>query len=129
MGFWIIMTGVTVLVPGILITTGSLFRKHPPKERNVLWGYRTSLAMKNEETWRFANLHGGKLMFRIGWLTLAVSLAGMLLTLFRSDEIVTVVSFALMMVQVAAVLGIIPVVERALRRQFDKDGNPREGTL
>ena len=122
MGFWIYMTAVALLVPVILIAVGSYFRKHPPETANWFWGYRTKRSMQNGEAWRFANVYGGKLMVRTGWIMLAVSLAVMLLTLFRSDDVVAVISTVLIFCQVIPVLAVIPLVERKLRRQFEKDG-------
>ncbi len=39
------------------IGTGALIYKYPPKQVNNVLGYRTNMSMKNEETWKFANVY------------------------------------------------------------------------
>ena len=129
MGFWLFMTAMTLLVPGILIGVGAWMQKHPPKDINWVIGYRTARSMKTRETWDFANRYSGKLLLRAGWFTLAVSLAVMLLTMFRSEAVVSAVSLVLIFCQLIPLIGVIVMVERALKRKFDRDGNPREGTV
>ena len=58
MGFWIFMLIMDLLTPAIMIGFGRGFMKHPPKTINMVYGYRTSMSMKNKETWDFA--HTGK---------------------------------------------------------------------
>lgn len=126
MGFWIFMTCMALLIPGILVALGSVFQKAAPKEINYIYGYRTSLSMKNKETWEFANRMFGRLAYRTGLILTPLSLAVMLLTLFRSDEIVGTVGSILVTVQLIPLLGIIPIVEKALRKNFHSDGKPKE---
>ena len=126
MGFWIFMTCMALLIPGILVALGSVFQKAAPKEINYIYGYRTSLSMKNKETWEFANRMFGRLAYRTGLILTPLSLAVMLLTLFRSDEIVGTVGSILVTLQLIPLLGIIPIVEKALRKNFHSDGKPKE---
>ena len=51
MGFWIFMFMTTLLIPVMMIVFGLIFLKNPPKEINWAYGYRTSMSMKNQETW------------------------------------------------------------------------------
>lgn len=126
MGFWIFMTAMTLLVPGILISVGAWMEKHPPEEINWIYGYRTGRSMKNQEAWDFANRYGGKLMRRAGWVTLVISVCVMALTLFQSDDVISAVSVTLIFCQLIPTVGVIPVVERQLRKRFDSEGNPKE---
>lgn len=126
MGFWMFMTAMTLLVPAIMISVGAWMRKHPPEEINWIIGYRSTRSMKNQDTWDFGNRYGGKVVFRAGWFTLIVSVIVMLLTLFRSDGVISTVSLVLIFCQLIPLLSVIPVVERELKKRFDKDGNPRE---
>jgi len=126
MGFWFYMTAMTMLVPGILISVGAWMRKHPPEEINWIIGYRTTRSMRTQESWDFANRYGGKLMVRAGWVTLIISAVVMLLVIFRSETVVSTVSVVLIICQLIPLLAVIPMVERELKKRFDKDGNPRE---
>lgn len=50
------------LIPVTMIIFGILWKSHPPKSINWAYGYRTSMSMKNNETWKFAHVenHGNK---------------------------------------------------------------------
>ena len=82
--------------------------------------------MKSQESWDFANRYSGKLMFRAGWMTLVVSLVVMLLILFRSETVVSIVSVVLVFCQLIPLLAVLPMVEQQLKKRFDEDGNPKE---
>lgn len=47
------------------IGTGALMYKYPPKQVNNVLGYRTNMSMKNEETWKFANVYWDILLIHI----------------------------------------------------------------
>ena len=47
MGFWIFMLVIDLLIPLTMIGFGRLFLKKIPKDINALFGYRTSMSMKN----------------------------------------------------------------------------------
>ena len=64
---------VTMLVPLIMIIFGARFEKKVPKEINAVFGYRTTMSMKNKETWQFAHKYIGKLWKMCGWLVLLIS--------------------------------------------------------
>ena len=51
MGFWIFMCVTVLLIPFLMISFGGLFSRSAPKEINSAFGYRTSMSMKNADTW------------------------------------------------------------------------------
>ena len=51
MGFWIFMLIMDLLLPFTMIGFGRYFMKKAPKEINSVFGYRTSMSMKNKDTW------------------------------------------------------------------------------
>ena len=65
MGFWIFMLIMDLLLPFTMIGFGRYFMKKAPKEINSVFGYRTSMSMKNKDTWelcaqtRASSLAGG----------------------------------------------------------------------
>ena len=61
MGFWIFMLIVNLLIPIVMMGLGSRFVKTPPKTINFIYGYRTSMSMKNKDTWIFAHNYIGEL--------------------------------------------------------------------
>ena len=59
MGFWIFMLIMDLLLPFTMIGFGRYFMKKAPKEINSVFGYRTSMSMKNKDTWEFAHKYCG----------------------------------------------------------------------
>ena len=55
MKFWIFMLIMDLLLPFTMIGFGRYFMKKAPKEINSVFGYRTSMSMKNKDTWEFAH--------------------------------------------------------------------------
>lgn len=125
MGYWIFMTAMCLLIPGILVGFGSIIKDKAPKDINPIYGYRTAMSMKNADTWEFANKYWGKLAWKWGMIMLIISLIIMLAVIFAGEDVVSILGSVLVMLQLIPVLGTIPVVEKALRKEFDNDGNRR----
>lgn len=126
MWFWIFMLVMSAWIPVLLIGFGQWFQKHPPKQINSVYGYRTKMSMKNMETWNYAHWYCGKIWFRIGWGVLAVTAFIMLALFGQNDDVVGWGGAALMVMQCVAL--ILPVVwtEKELHRKFDADGNVKD---
>ena len=128
-GFWIVMLFWNLLIPLMMLVFGLLFCKKPPVEVNSLFGYRTTLSMKNKDTWDFAQRMMGRLWWRAGLALLVLTVGAMLACLFtlaRDEDTVGTYSLVFLYIQMAVLLLSIWPVERALRRTFDKDGNRRK---
>ena len=122
MGFWIFMFIVTLLIPVMMIVFGLIFLKNPPQEINWTYGYRTSMSMKNQETWDFAHQYVGKIWFKWGIGVAVISVVVMLLVISKDTDTVGWVGGGLAMVQILPLLGAMIPTEMALKRAFDKDG-------
>ena len=128
-GFWIVMLFWNLLIPLMMLVFGLLFCKKPPIEVNSLFGYRTTLSMKNKDTWDFAQRMMGRLWWRAGLALLVLTVGAMLACLFtlaRDEDTVGTYSLVFLYIQMAVLLLSIWPVERALRRTFDADGNRRK---
>lgn len=122
MGFWIFMFITTLLIPVMMIVFGLIFIKSPPKEINWTYGYRTSMSMKNQETWDFAHQYVGNIWFKWGIGVAVISVVVMLLVIGKDTDTVGWVGGGLAMVQILPLLGAMIPTEMALKRAFDKDG-------
>ena len=122
MGNWFMMLGFNLLIPAIRLGAGKLFLKKAPKDINWIFGYRTSMSMKNEDTWAFAHKVAGAFWWKWGWVTLVITVVGMLLLLGRSVELVSTAGCVLLFLQLVPVIAVIPHTEKALHNIFDKDG-------
>lgn len=125
MGFWIFMLLMNLLIPLSMIGFGCYFIKHAPREINSVFGYRTSMSMKNRETWNFAHHHCGVLWWKIGWFLLIASVIAMLTAVEKSENTVSILGGVVSAVQVVFLIGSIIPTERALRKAFDENGNPK----
>ena len=97
MVFWCMMLLFTLMIPAVMIGFGRSFFKKPPRDINATFGYRTTMSMKNQETWQLAHRVCGRYWFICGLILLPLSVLPMLCV-------------------------IIPT-EHALRKNFDKNGN------
>ena len=114
------------LIPVIMLIFGIIFSKTSPKEINYLFGYRTSRSMKNEETWKFAHCLLGKIWTRCGLVTLVFSFVPMLFIFGKSKDTIGNIGLAITFAQLLLLLLTIVPVEKALKENFDNDGNRKE---
>ena len=112
---------INSMVSVIMLGFGILWKNHPPKNINWIYGYRTSMSMKNNETWKFAHMHNAKVWRWSGATWLMISMIFMVL--FKDDyEIVS--TWINLGGVIIILLSLIPT-EIALRKRFDKNGNLR----
>ena len=126
--FWVFMLAMDLLIPGLMIGFGKEFQKNPPTEINPGYGYRTTMSSKNQDTWDFAQKYMGELWYRAGRWLLIPSVLPLLLVLGRDVGTVGMAGLAVSGVQLVVMLGTILVVERALKKNFDKNGKRKTET-
>ncbi len=118
------------MVVGLLITPltmigfGKCFIKSAPKEINMGFGYRTSMSMKNKETWQFAHNYCGKLWYNAGKILL-LSVLTMVFVIGKDIDTIGNLGLIIMVVQMFFLICPIFPTERALKKNFDKNGNRR----
>ncbi len=116
---------VTLVLPAVMEVSGLVMMLHPPKERNMFFGYRTRRSLLSKETWDFANYYGGALYVYFGfYIVTATLLTDIVLRVTGAGTRVAGVA-ALVMVLVQALCFVIPVcfVEAKLKSNFDSEGN------
>lgn len=127
--FWIFMMAMDMLIPLSMILIGNRWIKNPPKEINWGYGYRTSMSMKNKDTWIFAHQHIGRLWYTWGKVLLPFSIVPMLLVRGRStDEIGNLGGIVCIVQIVVMTLPIFPT-EVALRKKYDRYGRRKNGNI
>ena len=125
MGFWIYMLIMDLLLPFTMIGFGRHFMKNAPKTINGVFRYRTSMSMKNKETWEFAHKYCGKIWYICGLSALPITVIFMLLVIGKNVETVGTVGGIIMGIQLVPLIGSIFPTEIALRKNFDKNGKRR----
>lgn len=124
--FWLFTLVTDLLIPCTMIGFGTRFLTKPPKDINHIFGYRTTMSMKNQDTWQFAHKYCGKLWFRLGLILLPLSVLPLLFTLGKGIGTIGSVGAAICFVQLVPLLGSIIPTELALRKVFDKSGKPKQ---
>lgn len=125
MGFWIYMLIMVLLIPIIMLGVGKYFIKKAPKEINYIFGYRTSMSMKNKETWEFAHNYCGKLWFKYGLVLLPLTVILMLFAIGKNEDVIGTLGGIICVVQLIPLFVSIVFTERALKKSFDENGNKR----
>lgn len=120
--FWIFVLVFDLLIPLLMLGFGRSFMKNPPTEINPGYGYRTAMSMKNKLTWDFAQKYMGKVWYSAGRWLLIPSALPLLFVLGQDVGAVGVAGLAVCGVQLVVMLGSIGVTERALKKNFDKNG-------
>lgn len=125
MDMWFLMLGCNLLLPIILLIAGFWSARGGAKRINHFLGYRTSTSMKNQETWEFAQVYSGKVMWKLGLISLVTAVVTMLCVLRASEDTICIVGLVLLYVMVVPLLLVIPLTEKALHKTFDQDGEKR----
>ena len=125
-GFWFFMLICDLLIPLVMIRFGRLFMKKAPAEINWAFGYRTTMSMKNRDTWEFAHKYIGKLWFYLGLILLVLSVIPLFFVLGRDVETVGMIGIIVCFVQLVPMVGSIIPTEIALKWNFDSNGRKRK---
>ena len=122
MVFWCMMLLFTLMIPATMIGFGRSFFKRPPRDINATFGYRTTMSMKNQETWKLAHTVCGRYWYRCGWILLPLSVVPILFVIGRGTETIGYTGVITVFIQLVPMLCVLPVTEHALRKKFDKNG-------
>ena len=101
------------------------YAKKAPKEINSVFGYRTSMSMKNKDTWEFAHKYCGKVWYVCGMVMLPITVIFMLLVIGKNEDCVGSIGGIICGVQLIPLIGSILPTEIALKKNFDKNGTRR----
>jgi len=105
-----------------MIIWGWLFMKKPPQTINYIYGYRTTMSMKNKDTWNFAHKHCGKIWYYVGMILLPLSISVMFFYIGSEVGTIGTIGGILVGIQTLILITSILPTSIALHKQFDKDG-------
>ena len=126
MGFWIFMFVIILIIPLIMVIVGWRFSKRAPKKINMIYGYRTTMSMKNMDTWKFAHKMIGKIWLYSGLVLLPPSIIPLFFFIGSDSETIGLFAAVIVSVQTVVCLVTIFPVEAALKKTFDKDGRRKQ---
>lgn len=114
---------VLLLIPATMIGIGYAWKKHPPKTINCISGYRTTMSMKNQDTWDFAHIQMSKYWPYLGWF---IGIVSIILLFILRDYDLEALSIAVIYITIFQAVGLlipIPIIEYQLKKNFNKDGS------
>ena len=107
-----------LLLGPLLLALSLIYVFFPPKKVNMMYGHRTSLSMKNQDTWLEANKRSALMMLLVSAMTCIFQLIGIVFKLNQEKTIL----YATIFLVAGLIIGVL-IVEKQLRSIFDKDGN------
>ena len=122
MGFWFAMLTASLLTPIIMLFFGWMFVNNPPEDINGVYGYRTGMSTKNQDTWDFAHRYCGKIWSKLGIILLPASVAAMLTVYGGTEDEIDALATVVCLLQMVPLLFSIVLTEKALKQTFDKNG-------
>jgi hypothetical protein len=111
---------ISLIIPLVVLAISLFMIKSWPKKMHWATGLRTRLAMKNQETWEYANKLSGKLDVPV-CIILILTSVGIAIFTQRAPYMlgILVVAQLVVMIMIAIISG------AALRKEFDKNGERR----
>ena len=127
MGYKIFMFIMILLIPAVMVGFGAYFMRRAPKKINYVFGYRTAMSMKNEDTWKFAHKLIGKIWLVCGTLLLVGGVVFFFVfTSGKNENAASIASLVILGVQLLVLMCSIIPTECALKKTFDENGNRRK---
>ena len=117
---------VNLIIPAVMLFGGYMMKTCPPRSISRWVGFRTALSMKNADTWAFAQACCGRVWWKIGWISLALSVFGQLPFAKAGEETLETLALVMVLAQSFVLLGTVVYVQRELKRAFDERGRRRQ---
>lgn len=108
---------VPLICPLIMLITGYLLKKFPPKEINSSVGYRTQMSEKNIGTWNEANKYSTKLLIISSWMTVLLTLIISLILGKSNLEAECLIPIPLILI---SIIVIVALTEKHLKNTFEE---------
>ena len=125
MGLKIFIFSCNLIIPIVMLFFGVKLRNHSPKNINGIYGYRTSMSMKNKETWEFAHQYCGRLWMRLGFIILIISIIFSLIAFTCDYKVLGIIDSIIVAIQTIVLFVSIFSVEKELKKNFDENGERR----
>ena len=117
---------VNLIIPAVMLFGGHMMKTCPPRSISRWVGFRTALSMKNADTWAFAHACCGRVWWKAGWISLALSVLVQLPFAKASEETLETLALVMVLAQSFMLLGTVVYVQRELKLMFDERGRRRQ---
>ena len=109
------------LIGPLMLVISLIFFYFPSKKINHIYGHRTTLSIKNQDTWNEANKISTHMMLLVSALTCILQLIGIVFNINQESTIL----YATIFLVAGLIIGVI-LIEKQLKTIFDKDGNRKK---
>lgn len=120
--YWFAMLILDLIVPVIMIIIGRFLKKASRSMRNK-FAYRSKMAKKNRNTWKYAQNFCGNFLLNMGGILTVVSIYILLLIYERENFDVGIICKTMFLLQAVSIMIPFAMTELALRIKFDSNGN------
>lgn len=117
---FIFLSICSLLVPLSMILLGYKWKDNPPKDKQGMSGYRTTMSRMNDETWKYAHRQWGRINLALGIILAIVSF--FVLILMRDYTNFEMISVYLVFIQLGIMALTIFPTEFLLYKHFTKRG-------
>ena len=117
------MRFLLLLGPLVMAGMGAWFYFAPAKEPNHSLGFRTKWSMASLAAWRYAQRQSGMIYMILGGCLAVITLVLSLLFGLMSPLAMAVITLLCVIAETVLAVGAYLLVEKLLRKHFDKDGN------
>ena len=114
----LLISSTVLMLPVIMVIFGWVFRTHPPKDINWVYGYRTKRSVSSQEAWDFAHAHIGKVWTYAGAVMLPASAVSLLFLLNTEGYDYWIAGMLLLFAEMGIMVGTIPLTESALKKEL-----------
>ena len=119
--FWFFMLIMDLFLPITFIISGLVYKIKPPKKINRFSGYRTSMSMKNAETWASAHKMFGGILLPLGCILLSIAVVIAVLLFDHEIMTISIIGGIEVFVQLISMFLACMIVERAFKSEFDEN--------
>lgn len=120
--FWTSMLVLDLIAPAIMIIIGRAIKKSSRKMKSK-FAYRSKMAKKNRNTWKYAQNFCGNFLINMGAIFMIVAVFIMLIICERENTAIGIVGKTICLLQSVSILIPFGSTELALRIKFDSNGN------
>lgn len=114
----VVILATDLIIPVVILIIGLATRNHVPKNRYGAVGYRTKRSRSSEEAWEFANKECSRLMVKLGWILLLVSIVASLPFLKSTAVVVSIVCTVVILLQCVVLCVGMLGIEKKLAEKF-----------
>jgi uncharacterized membrane protein len=108
---------ISLIVAAAFIIFGFILKQYPPKSINDMYGYRTPMSTKNQDTWDVAQKYGGFSMMIVGFINGILGIWSIIQPLNINNKTMQLLFL------VITSIGMIIWDEIYLMKVFNKDGS------